>query len=101
MNTTHNFLSRRKRNPVEHQECPPDQPAAREWNPTATIMATESDDRVHAALETLSPRLRAAIVLTAIQGFSLKDAADAERCLVATMYWRVHQARKELRQISG
>ena len=101
LNTTHSFLARRTRNPVETRECPPDPPAALDWNPVSAVMAAESDARVGVALQALSPRLRAAIVLTAIHGFSLKEAADTERCLLATMYWRVHQARKELRLILG
>ena len=99
MNTTYNFLKRRKRNPVEDRECLPDMPAAREWNPTETVIGLESDARVSKALESLSPPMRAAIVLTAINGLSMKDAAKAERCLMATMYWRVHQARKLLRAV--
>lgn len=101
MNTTHNFLKRRTRNPVEHRETPPDSPGGKSWSPTETIMGKESDARVTKALESLSPPLRAAIVLTAIQGLSLKDAAKAEHCLMATMYWRVHQARKLLRNRLG
>ena len=101
MNTTHNFLKRRTRNPVEHRENPPDSPGGKSWSPTETIMGMESDARVTKALESLSPPLRAAIVLTAIQGMSLKEAAKAEQCLMATLYWRVHQARKLLREQLG
>jgi len=101
MNTTHNFLKRRTRNPVEHRENPPDSPGGKNWSPTETIMGMESDARVTKALESLSPSLRAAIVLTAIQGMSLKEAAKAEHCLMATLYWRVHQARKLLRERLG
>ena len=99
MNTTHNFLKRKRRNPVEHQETPPEQPASRDWSPVETVMGMESDARVARALESLSPCLRAAMVLTAIHGLSLKEAAAAERCLMATMYWRVHQARRLLRNM--
>lgn len=101
MNTTHNFLKRRTRNPVEHWQKPPDPPGESSSSPTETIMAMESDARVTKALESLSPTLRAAMVLTAIHGFSLKEAAEAEHCLMATMYWRVHQARKLLRERLG
>ena len=101
MNTTHNFLKRRIRNPVEHRQNPPDSPGGKNWSPTETIMGMESDARVTKALEALSPPLRAAIVLTAIQGMSLKEAAKAEHCLMATLYWRVHQARKLLRKQLG
>jgi RNA polymerase sigma factor (sigma-70 family) len=101
MNTAHNFLKRRSRNPVEHWENPPDMPGNKSWSPTETIMAMESDARVTKTLESLSPPLRAAIVLTAIHGFSLKEAAKAENCLMSTMYWRLHQARKTLRDRLG
>lgn len=101
MNTTHNFLKRRIRNPVEHRQNPPDSPGGKNWSPTETIMGMESDARVTKALEALSPPLRAAIVLTAIQGMSLKEAAKAEHCLMTTLYWRVHQARKLLRKQLG
>ena len=101
MNTAHNFLKRRSRNPVEHRENPPDMPGNKSWSPTETIMAMESDARVTKTLESLSPPLRAAIVLTAIHGFSLKEAAKAENCLMSTMYWRLHQARKILRDRLG
>jgi RNA polymerase sigma-70 factor (ECF subfamily) len=99
MNTTHNFLKRRSRNPVEHHETPPDHPGDKSWSPTETIMGSESDTRVTKALETLSPSLRAAMVLTAIHGLSIKEAAKAENCLMATMYWRVHHARKVLKNL--
>jgi RNA polymerase sigma-70 factor (ECF subfamily) len=50
------------------------------------------------ALRDLSPKLRAAIVLTAIQQLSPIEAAAVENCSTATMYWRVHQARKLLKR---
>ena len=50
------------------------------------------------ALRDLSPKLRAAIVLTAIQQLSPSEAAAVEKCSTATMYWRIHQARKLLKQ---
>ncbi|MEI6166266.1 MAG: RNA polymerase sigma factor [bacterium] len=99
MNIAHNFLKRRTRNPVEHRENPPDSPGGKSWSPTETIMGMESDARVTKALESLSPPLRAAIALTAIQGFSIKEAAQVDHCLMATMYWRVHHARKLLRKM--
>ena len=97
MNTACNFLKRRARNPVEHREEPPDALVARHSHPDEAAMAREMKDDVAAALGELSPSLRAAIVLTGIHGMSVEEAARAEGCLAATMYWRVHQARKLLR----
>lgn len=50
------------------------------------------DGQIKQALAALSPRLRAAITLTAIQGMSIEDAAKVEGCLKATLYWRIHEA---------
>ena len=50
---------------------------------------------------TLPPAYRTAIALTAIQGMSVKEAARVSGCLAATMYWRVHEARRRLRQQLG
>ena len=97
VNTTRNFLKRRKRNAVECREEPPDQPVARHSHPDETVMALERIEQVAAALAELAPCLRTAIVLTAIHGMSVREAANAEGCLAATMYWRVHQARRLLR----
>ncbi len=54
---------------------------------------------VEGAIAALSPKLRSAIVLTAVEGVSIREAARIEKCLRATMHWRVHQARKLLREL--
>ena len=66
--------------------------------PDASAMAGELDSQITAALATLSPPLRAAIVLTALEGVPAREAARIENCTVPTMYWRVHKARKILRK---
>ena len=98
VNTALNFLRRRKRNPVETREELPDAPAARHSQPDETVMAREQDHQVATALAELTPNLRVAIVLTCIQGLSVREAAKAANCPAGTMYWRVHQARKHLRK---
>jgi RNA polymerase sigma-70 factor (ECF subfamily) len=60
-------------------------------------MEAELDGQIRAALSELSPKLRAAIVLASVEGFGAREAARIEGCTTATMYWRIHQARKELR----
>jgi RNA polymerase sigma-70 factor (ECF subfamily) len=82
---------------VEHREVPPDLPVAVHSHPDETVMAREADAQLTAALAELAPSLRSAIVLTKIHGMSVREAARAEGCLAATLYWRVHQARKLLR----
>ena len=49
------------------------------------------------ALDQLSPLLRATVVLTALQGLSYREAAVVLNSCEATVAWRVHEARKQLR----
>ncbi len=58
----------------------------------------ELHNDITAALATLSPRLRAAIVLTVIEGLPTKEVAEIEECAPETIRWRVHEARKILKQ---
>ncbi len=76
--------------------------AARESNgdsvaPEVELIRSEQRDRVQRALEKLSLPLRSAVVLTMMQGLSAGEAAEIEGCPVGTMYWRVHEARRLLR----
>ena len=97
MNTTHSFLRCRSRDPAAVNADPPDQPD-RAAGPDRALMANETGAEIERALADLSPSLRSAITLTAIQGLGVKEAARIEGCLAATMYWRVHEARKQLQK---
>lgn len=62
-------------------------------------VASEPDasvQRVRSALARLSPKLRAAVVLTALDGLSHREAAGVLGCTEKTLSWRVHQARKKM-----
>ena len=65
--------------------------------PEADLIRSEQRDRVQRALAKLSLPLRSAVVLTVMQGLSAGEAAEIEGCPVGTMYWRVHEARRLLR----
>ena len=100
MNTTHRFLrtrSARPLDPLEHEDCP----VPEHGHPDRSAMAGELDRAIADALDELAPALRAAIVLTVIQDVPVSDAARVEGCSTATMYWRVHRARKQLRAELG
>jgi RNA polymerase sigma-70 factor (ECF subfamily) len=96
MNAVYDFLKRRKRNLVESWEHVPDcgcpQP-----EPGRMVAGHESVDRIRELLGRLPEKLRAAITLTAIQGMTPAEAATAVQCPTATMYWRIHEARRKLR----
>jgi RNA polymerase sigma-70 factor (ECF subfamily) len=96
MNTSYSFLARRKRSPVSYCGEMPEASRSETETPEMAAIQAELDEQIGQALEHLSPKLRAAIVLTAIQGVNPADAAQIEGCSVSTMYWRIHEARKQL-----
>lgn len=97
MNGANSFLSKRQRNPVVAGMELPDAPDRTGNQPDQLLAGQELDARIRSALETLRPKMRAAVVLTIIQGVSLPEAARIEGCALPTMYWRVHEARRQLK----
>lgn len=96
MNTARSYLRKRSRLPTAtDRDVPETQDESQD--PVSSVAASELDQAIGAGLSSLSSTLRAAITLTAVQGMSVGDAAKVEDCLPATMYWRVHQARKQLK----
>ena len=66
--------------------------------PDTALLHRELDEQIDAALAELSPKLRAAIVLTGLEQFSPEEAAELEGCTISTLYWRIHEARRLLEQ---
>lgn len=66
--------------------------------PDRVALLRELDQQIEAGLAGLTPKLRAAIVLTSLQQLSAEEAAELENCSTATMYWRIHEARRLLEQ---
>lgn len=101
LNTVYSYLGRRERSPVEFGAETPELESARSAGPEQAAMHAELEEEVETALAQLSPKLRAAIVLTSLQQLDASDAAEIEGCTKATMYWRIHEARKQLKQRLG
>jgi RNA polymerase sigma-70 factor (ECF subfamily) len=97
MNTTYSHFERRKRSLIDDTATPPEPASRPHAGPEQTAMQTELQSQVEAALAELSPKLRAAIVLTSLQQLDTAEAAEIEGCSASTMYWRVHEARKQLK----
>ena len=96
MNTVRGFLRGRKSMPQASEDDLADRVDGRAFAPEQFAMAKELDGEVTAAMHGLPTKLRAAIVLTSLKGLDARDAADIEGCSTATMYWRIHKARKML-----
>jgi RNA polymerase sigma-70 factor (ECF subfamily) len=98
MNTTNSFLRTRSRNPMVPHEIVPE-PESDTTAIGATLGSCENEERIGRAMDSLSPVLRAAITLVAINGLSIREAANAEGCVMATMYWRLHEGKRLLKQM--
>lgn len=101
MNCAKSHFVRQARRPLTPMEAAPEPAAPGADRPDRRAAAVELDGRVRAALERLSPKLRTAIVLTVLQDLPLPEAARLEQCSLPTMYWRVHEARRRLKQFLG
>ncbi|MBN1672643.1 MAG: sigma-70 family RNA polymerase sigma factor [Kiritimatiellae bacterium] len=101
MNTTYRFLKKRTASPVELQKELPEN--RDEWlgTPDKMLAARELDGKISEAIASLTPPLRGAIVLLCLQQMDPKSAARIERCPVSTMYWRLHEARRILKERLG
>jgi RNA polymerase sigma-70 factor (ECF subfamily) len=75
-----------------------DPPARRHERPEQVAMQVELEEEMTRALQALPDHLRAAVVLTTLQGLTPDEAADVEGCTTSTIYWRIHEARKALRK---
>jgi len=65
--------------------------------PESGVLREELSHEIELALAKLSTRMRSAIVLTMLEHLTPAEAAKVEGCSIATMHWRVHHARKELK----
>lgn len=69
--------------------------------PRDSLFWKDEHQKVSRAMAELNPLLRTSLVLTAIEGHEVSEAAQMQGCSKATMYWRIHQARKELKEVLG
>jgi RNA polymerase sigma-70 factor (ECF subfamily) len=96
MNTVYTFLDRRRQSPLRFPGELPEPIDDAADSPDRAAMQAELDGRIAQALNNLSPKLRAAIVLTTLHDWTPAQAAEIEGCSTGTMYWRIHEAREQL-----
>ena len=66
--------------------------------PEADADRREKVDEVHAALPSLSPTLRMAVILVDLEGLERNDAAQTLGCSLSALDVRLHRARGRLRE---
>jgi len=96
LNVVHDSLARRRRSPLDDRADLPVAADSRGEPPPAAADRAERDDAVTRAIAALTPKLRAAAVLVMIEELDPAEAARIEGCSRATIYWRLHEARKRL-----
>lgn len=106
INVSLNTLRRRKR--VEASDIsdprvpePASDPSQGQNDPRHAAQAIQLYGRLAKALDGLSPSLRATVVLVLIDGVPQKEAAEVLGCSEGTIAWRVHEARRRLREVLG
>lgn len=70
-------------------------------SPRDSLFWKEETQRVSEALQRLEPELRTALVLTVLEEMDPREAAKIQGCTRSTLYWRVHKARKVLKEGLG
>jgi RNA polymerase sigma-70 factor (ECF subfamily) len=70
-------------------------------DPVGTAESTELQKKLASALDSLSPSLRTTVILVLIQGVPHKEAAEVLGCPEGTIAWRIHEARRRLRELLG
>ena len=106
MNVSLNTLRRRRRvDAADIQDPRLPEPAADptqgQTDPRHVASARELYGRLGQALDELSPSLRSTVIMVLIDGVPQKEAADALGCSEGTIAWRVHEARRRLREKLG
>lgn len=67
--------------------------------PEQSALDGELDEAIGRALEQLSPELRGALVMTVFDDVTPAELAIIEGCSRATIYWRVHRARRVMKKL--
>ena len=68
-------------------------------NPDKMLARTEAKTALRRAIDSLSEKLRTAIILHDLEGLSQEQVAEILRCPVGTVKSRVSRAREELREV--
>ncbi len=68
-------------------------------NPEIGFAQAEFAQRLALAVSSLSPSLRTTVELVLVEGVGQREAAEVLGCTEGTVAWRVHEARKKLREM--
>lgn len=103
VNVSLNAIRKRKRNDAADIADPrvPEpaaDPAQGNTDPSKAFEGGAVYGELAAALDALSPSLRTTVILVLVQGVPHKEAAQVLGCPEGTVAWRIHEARRKLRE---
>ena len=103
VNVCLNILRKRRRAPTADVDDPriPEakaDPTQGGSDPEQAFQNAQLYGRVGRALDNLSPSLRSAVVLVLLQGLPHREAAEVLGCPEGTVAWRIHEARRKMRE---
>lgn len=93
------YRRRRATSLARHAEVVPEQLGTPELDPMNAYLLSESARTIYAALAKLEPDMCATLLLVDHEGDSPSSVAASMGVAVATVYWRLHKARKTLRKL--
>lgn len=71
----------------------------RKTTPEANVIASERQQRIIKAIDSLKPKLRETIMLCEIYGYTYEEAASRLKCPIGTVKSRIYNAKKELAEV--
>lgn len=91
-------LRHKKRFPEDSLDDQLELPSDRNLNPHNNVESSELMESIMAAVDSLPKDQRTVVILREMQGLGLKEIAEIMRCSESTTRWRLHYARKKLRE---
>jgi RNA polymerase sigma-70 factor (ECF subfamily) len=103
VNVALNHRRSRRRETVElgDPRIPEPQADGEGSDPHASAAQAQAHRALYAAIETLSESLRTTLVLACVEQIPYADIAKSLGCSEGTVAWRVHEARRKLRDALG
>jgi len=100
INTSRDLFTtgRRSRRATHAEKMLFDPPAREQEGPPQLAMQAELEKAITQAMAELPEPLRVALALTSLHGLTPQEVAEIESCATNTIYWRIHEARKLLRE---
>jgi RNA polymerase sigma-70 factor (ECF subfamily) len=91
-------LRHKKRFPEDHLDDQPEPLSNHNLNPHNSLESNELMENIMAAVDSLPRDQKTVVILREMQGLALKEIAEVMKCSESTVRWRLHYARKKLRQ---